>query len=386
MQTRQHLLHPASPGTQRSLVSLHFGTPGARPKAYIQASLHADEVPAMLAAHHLRLRLAALEAEGRICGEVVLLPMANPIGLSQRLLQQGQGRFDFASGENFNRHYADLVAQVADTVEHALGSRAEANVETVRTALREACQRLPADTELHSLRRTLLSLAADADTVLDLHCDNEALLHLYTATPHWPQVQPLAEALGARLTLLATHSGDNPFDEACSMFWPRLREALALRPGLASAPLPDACVAVTVELRGESQVDHALAERDAAALLDYLAWRGVITAQAQRPAKTEGASSSRAPAAEARPLAGSFHVVAPLGGVLVFIADIGQELRKGDTVAEVIDPLSGQVTPLLSPVDGLLYARESRRLAVAGMRVAKVAGNVALRTGPLLSA
>jgi predicted deacylase len=112
----------------------------------------------------------------------------------------------------------------------------------------------------------------------------------------------------------------------------------------------------------------------------------VITAQAQRPAKTEGASSSRAPAAEARPLAGSFHVVAPLGGVLVFIADIGQELHKGDTVAEVIDPLSGQVTPLLSPVDGLFYARESRRLAVAGMRVAKVAGNVALRTGPLLSA
>jgi predicted deacylase len=411
MQTRHHPLHPATPGTQRSLVSLHFGRPGSGPKAYIQASLHADEVPAMLAAHHLRPRLAALEAEGRIRGEIVLVPMANPIGMSQRMLHLSQGRFDLASGENFNRHYADLVDTVADTVADALGAELAANVALVRGALREACERLPADTELQSLRRTLLSLAADADTVLDLHCDNEALLHLYTATPHWPLVQPLAHALGASLTLLATHSGDNPFDEACSMFWPRLSEALAKRPGPARLarllPLPDACVAVTVELRGESQVDHALAERDASALLDYLGWRGMIEGSPKRRVKAARVASgslataalpsalalgaSRVPTPPnssplARPLAGSFPVVAPVGGVLVFIAAIGQELHAGDTVAEVIDPVSGHITALHAPVDGLLYARESRRLAVAGMRVAKVAGHVALRTGNLLSA
>ena len=57
------------PGTQRELVSLHYGTPGsAAGKAYIQASLHADELPGMLTAHHLRRQLAALELEGRIVG------------------------------------------------------------------------------------------------------------------------------------------------------------------------------------------------------------------------------------------------------------------------------------------------------------------------------
>ena len=201
------------------------------------------------------------------------------------------------------------------------------------------------------------------------------------------------------------------------MFWPRLNEALAQRPRPARRapplPLPEACVAVTVELRGESQVDHALAERDASALIDYLGWRGMIEGSPKRRAKSarpqpgsldagallsvttsaaaRSSASSRASAQThvdplARPLAGSFPVVAPVGGVLVFIAAIGQELRAGDTVAEVIDPVSGSVTTLPAPVDGLLYARESKRLAVAGMRVAKVAGHVALRTGKLLSA
>ncbi|MFZ2990266.1 succinylglutamate desuccinylase/aspartoacylase family protein, partial [Ideonella sp.] len=275
MQIRHHPLHAATPGTARELISLHFGTPGSGPKTTIQASLHADEVPAMLVAHHLRHGLARLEAEGRLAGEVVLVPVANPLGLSQRLLQQPIGRFDLASGENFNRHYADLVPAVLAQVEGRLGSDASANVALVRGALRSACAALPADSELASLRRTLLSLAADADTVLDLHCDNEAVLHLYTATPLWPQVAPLAQALQAELTLLATQSGDEPFDEACSMFWPRLSQALAERDPDA-AVLPEACVAITVELRGEAQVDHTLAARDAQGLLDYLAWRGQI--------------------------------------------------------------------------------------------------------------
>jgi predicted deacylase len=51
-----------------------------------------------------------------------------------------------------------------------------------------------------------------------------------------------------------------------------------------------------------------------------------------------------------------------------------------------VDPLSGLVTRLTSPVDGVLYARESRRLATAGARVANIAGREPLRKGKLLSA
>jgi predicted deacylase len=71
----------------------------------IQGSLHADEVPGMLVAHHLRNHLDALEAAGRLTGEVVLVPMANPLGVGQWVLRGFQGRFELHSGENFNRHF-----------------------------------------------------------------------------------------------------------------------------------------------------------------------------------------------------------------------------------------------------------------------------------------
>jgi hypothetical protein len=371
MKTIHHALTQATPGVSIELQSLHFGTPGTGPKATLQAALHADEIPGLLVAHHLRERLAALEAEGRIVGEVVLIPVANPIGLAQRVLQSVEGRFDLASGENFNRHYADLFDTVAAQVDGKLGSAATHNVALIRAALRDAAAALPARNALESLRRTLLGLSIDADIVLDLHCDSQAVLHLYTATPVWPLVEPLARFLGAQAALLADVSGDHPFDEACSTIWPRL----AARFGSAT-PIPSACVAVTVELRGEADVAHEFAARDAQALIDYLGWQGVIS----------GGPTGLPPACcEATPLAGSIPVNAPHAGVIVYLREPGALVSAGERLADLVEPMTGLVTPLLSPVDGVFYARETRRFVPAGAGVLRVAGRAALRQGKLLT-
>ena len=71
------------PGSQRRLQLRRYGAKGQGPKAYIQASLHADETPAMMVAHHLAQLLDAAAERGEIQGEIVLLPYANPIGLAQ---------------------------------------------------------------------------------------------------------------------------------------------------------------------------------------------------------------------------------------------------------------------------------------------------------------
>jgi predicted deacylase len=308
-------------------------------------------------------------------GEIVLVPYANPVGLSQWVLQGHQGRFELGSGENFNRHYADLAPRAAELLEDRMRGGTTPDVAAVRAALRDACAGLPVETELQSLRRSLLGLAIDAEVVLDLHCDNEAVLHLYTAPDLWPEVEPLARLTGSRAALLADDSGDAPFDEACSTVWRRVAAELSRRLGR-RIELPSACVAVTVELRGERDVTHDFATADADQLLQYLAWRGYI----------EGAPSQLpALACEPTPLAGSIPLVAPRGGVLVHVAALGTGLRRGEVVAEIVDPLDGGVTPLTSPVDGLLYAREGRRYVAAGTRVAKVAGREALRSGNLLS-
>jgi predicted deacylase len=371
----RHPLTQGSPGTRRELVSVRFGTPGG-PKAVIQASLHADEIPPMLVAHHLRAALSSLEAQGRVRGEIVLVPYANPIGLAQRFMHGHAGRFDFGVGENFNRHYPDLAPRVAELVIGRLEGNPRADVAIVREAARRACAEQHADHELASLRRTLLGLAVDADLVVDLHCDNDAVMHLYTATPVWPEVEPLARLLGARVALLATSSGDDPFDEACSMLWARVQHQLRERGR--DVELPHACVAITVELRGETDVDHALAERDATALLQYLAVRGFVDVDVPDPLPP--------PAGEALPLAGSVPVVAPAGGVLVYRRPVGAHVRRGEPLADLVDPDGGVATPITSPADGLLYARELRRLVFAGQRIAKIAGHEPVRTGKLLSA
>jgi predicted deacylase len=50
----------------------------------------------MLVAHFLRRELERLDLDGRIRGEVILVPAANPIGLSQIVHGAPFGRFDLA--------------------------------------------------------------------------------------------------------------------------------------------------------------------------------------------------------------------------------------------------------------------------------------------------
>ena len=360
----------AAPGCPRHLTVLRFGTPGARPKAYLQAALHADEVPGMLVLHHLRGMLAQFEQEGAIRGEVVLVPVANPIGLSQQVLGSPLGRFSVADGTNFNRHFPDLFPVVRDEVAARLGPDAPANVEVVRAALATALAAVDAPTATQHLKRTLLALAIDADLALDLHCDGEALLHGYTLQALEGALTPLARLLGMRALLLADDSGDDPFDEAISRPWLRLAQAFPQH------PLPLAGVAATLELRGEADVDHDVARRDARALLDFLALRGVVALPP--PALPE---------AHCRPsaLAASEPIVVPHAGIIAFVRALGDTLGAGDTVAELIDPASGSVTPVVTRAGGLLYARCASRQAVPGKRIAKVAGTHLNRTGRLLS-
>lgn len=371
MQTVLHTLQPSTPGTTHQLTSLHYGTPGPGGKAFIQASLHADEVPGMLVAHHLRERLARAEAEGRMRGEVVLVPAANPPGLGQWLLRGHQGRFHLGTGENFNRGYADLSDAAAKALQGRLGPDARANAAQVRAALRDAVAALPAAGTLESLRKTLYTMAVDADIVLDLHCDGEALLHFYTTPACWPQAEPLARCMGAGAVLLAEHSGGEPFDEACSMVWAQLAQRFG-----AATPIPQGCMAVTIELRGEADVEHALGAQDAAGIEQFLVLRGLIDGPAAEPPPLR---------CEATPLAGSMPLIAPHGGMVVFVRAPGERVQAGDTIADLIDPFTGALTPLKAPVDGLFFARENRRFAVAGMSVGKVAGREARRAGALLS-
>jgi len=68
MQRTDHPLLSPSLGSHKTLTSFHFGQAGRGPKIYIQASLHAEELPGILVAHHLRAMLEAAKAAGHTTG------------------------------------------------------------------------------------------------------------------------------------------------------------------------------------------------------------------------------------------------------------------------------------------------------------------------------
>ena len=371
MHVQKHgLSHPGS-SFQHQLTSLHFGTPGRGKKAYLQAALHADEVPGMLVAQCLRTELQALEDAGKIRGEVVLVPAANPVGLAQAIHGAPFGRFDLSTGTNFNRGFKHVASDLKRSLDGRIGVDAAANVALIRAHAREAVAAWQPATDAEALKKVLLGLAIDADVVLDLHCDNEAVMHLYAGTPLAAQAAPLSAYLGAHALLVALEAGEEPFDEACSRLW----WDLAAHFGPA-CPIAPACFAATVELRGETDVSYALARRDARGLLNFLAHSGVLDVQPD---------SMPAPMCAATPLEGVEPIVAPHAGVLVFLANLGDRLEAGDAVADLIDPVSGATTTLACTRDGVFFARTAHRHLLRGMAVGKIAGPVAFRTGKLLS-
>ncbi|MDT8991678.1 M14 family metallopeptidase [Curvibacter sp. APW13] len=374
MQRQDHPLLSPSLGVQKTLSSFHFGKPGSGTKVYIQASLHAEELPGMLVAHHLRPLLEAADAAGKVVGEVILVPMANPIGLAQRVDHKPMGRFELDTSENFNRHYPDLASAVLPMVRNALGDDGRANVATVRTAMGQYLRQWTPKTELESLRRQLLLLSHDADVVLDLHCDCQGVMHFYTEEACWPQLEPVARFIGSRATLLAKSSGNAPFDECLSGAWWKLADALRAEGN--HAPLPQGCCSTTIELRGEADVHDRWARPDAQALFHYLQYAGVVACE--HPPELPAALC------DATPLAGSETLYAPCPGVVVFAHEAGERVTKGDLMVEIVNPIEQTRTPIHAGVDGVFYAHIRDRYVTTGCELGKIAGKVPFRTGDLL--
>jgi predicted deacylase len=353
------------------LTSFHFGAPGRGKKVYIQAALHADEVPGMLVAQFLKEELGKLENAGKVLGEIILVPAANPIGLSQAIHGAPFGRFDLATGVNFNRAYKHVAKDLKLSLEGKLGTDAAANVALIREHARASVAQWEPKTNADALKKTLLGMAIDADYVLDLHCDNEAVVHIYAGTPLLDRIMPLAAIMGAQAVLVALEAGGEPFDEACSSLWWDLARHFG-----PDYPIPPSCVSTTIELRGEMDVSYAYARQDTQGLLQYLAHQGVLDLPV---------GPLPAPLCEATPLEGVEPITAPHAGVLVFLKKLGDRIEAGEAVADLIDPVSGKTSHLRATTSGVFFASTAHRHLLRGMSVGKIASPVAFRSGSLLS-
>ncbi len=356
-----------APGHTTTLYWYTVGPEDAETKVHMQAALHADEQPGTMAIHHLLPMLRDADAAGKLRARFVLFPSVNPLGLATRVLRRHIGRYDLETGVNYNRRWPDLHAVVADAIQGKLGQDAKNNVAVIRAAVGAWIDAQNPVTAIQKLRLHVLKSAHDADIVLDLHCDDESLMHIFTSPDLMPGLQDLADRMGVAATLTAEDSGGGSFDEVLPNLF---RKAQRANPDV---PVPMACEAATLEYRGQADTFDHFGKLDAQGLFDFFADRSLIDAPTS---------------AQAVPAPGptSFEATEVLRtdrpGLLAYRVELGQTVKAGDVVADLIamdgpDAFLAR-SPITAGTDGFILSRASAKFVPAGAAVAKIVGKAIL--------
>jgi predicted deacylase len=99
----------------------------------------------------------------------------------------------------------------------------------------------------------------------------------------------------------------------------------------------------------------------------------------------EGYGKPDFPDAVHLPLGGADEVFAPLGGVVVWDARLGDHVEAGQVLGHVVDPVSRRRMAVTAPVSGMLFRTELWRSCLRGQSLAHVAGETVVRRGDLLA-
>lgn len=305
------------------------------PRAYLQAALHGGEMPGVAAIDQLMPMLRRCEREARILGDITVVPWANPVGRSQYLIGDLQGRFHLGTRTNFNRDFM-------------LVDRPDAALLPPEADLPTADQRLKA---------RLLALSLGHDIVLDLHCDDEGVPYLYVPAALWPAMADCAAAMGVAAIILWDGASGASFEEA------------AVHPHLqGTADGLGRVVVTTAELRGVGDVDRDLAAHDAQGLYRLLVTRGVV-ADTSMPAV--GAFGGLV-----APIENVDMVAAPKAGVILYDVKPGDRVEAGQRLATIVHAPGeeGGSVDVHAPQAGYILTRRSHRQTRAGEDLVKLVG------------
>ena len=335
MKRETRTLKGDTPGQTYSFEVITFrGADKKAPNAYLQAALHGGEFPGVAAIHFLVPILEAAEKAGQIMGNITVVPMANPIGMSQWLFGEHLGRFDFFSRINFNRSHFALE-----------------NFDT--SSLPKLDDPVPAHLRL---KAELLRLAQPNEIILDLHCDDESEQYAYIPKAYWPGMKDFAVAVGCKAVLLWEGACDHAFDEANA------------HPIISGAASPENRAVTTMEFKGSADVSQEKGKADAKGLYDFLVHRGVIDGKTKiKPASFTG---------HVTPLENVEMISMPEGGMVFYHVEVGDTVKKGAKLATIVTrpgDTSGDMI-VTAPQAGYILTRRALRFLPRGDDLLKLLG------------
>ncbi|MCF4996629.1 succinylglutamate desuccinylase [Pseudomonas syringae] len=361
---RRNISLPAlSPGCSYELAVFSFGAANDGKSIYLQAGLHADEHPGLLVLQHLLIQLLELDAQGKIKGQVTVVPYANPLGMAQRMFDSVLGRFDLTNGENFNRNFPDCSRFISEQIK--VGSRRSSS-EWKRCFATHLASVKPS-TPAAFLKLELTKMAMKHDIVLDLHCDSDCVSHLYASHAQQDQAVKLATALNVPVVLLEPDDvGGHAFDNVYCSAWHELEVNHAITSGKRG-------FSATVELRGKADINDRLAQADAAGLLRFMCEEGIIVDAAAAHPKSQTTLT------QTFSLVATSHIPSPTVGIVVYKKNPGDSVNEGEVIAEVVhldSDIIGERIPVHSDTDGVLVIRQAPGLVRPGQRLALIASTI----------
>ena len=369
MKLTHHNIQGDTPSSHFQIPVYEFGDKNAPHKIYLQAGMHADEHPGMLVLNHLMDSLEAAEAAGNLNAYFVILPVVNPLGLVHITHHAHRGRYHLTNGLNYNRGWPDFAKMIlADTSVCAkFGDDAASNKKLVRDWIANWLATTTPITALEKQRHIVMRHCFDADMVLDLHCDDMALNHIYIVPQNIPRYQGLSDRLGSVATLLAEDSGGGSFDEVWSGLWISLQDALP------DHAWPDPVLSATLEYRGQADVYDDIAKQDAINLHDFFCDEDLIASAPSTPL---------APACTPTALNACEIVRVTSSGLIAYHVSLGDVVKTGDIIADLIS-LDGTAparerTPIYAGTDGIVFSMLQSKYVWPGTSIAKIAGTSAL--------
>ncbi|NRD75420.1 succinylglutamate desuccinylase/aspartoacylase family protein [Shewanella sp. VB17] len=288
------------------------------PSVYIQANVHGAEVQGNAVIYQLMKRLE----QYNICGDITLVPLANPLGINQKSGEFTLGRFDPITGVNWNREYLAHDIDLVDWYQNNKTLNDTDLIHAYKKCLLESCQsRLQSEwgiTTGHQQAVMLQSMAHQADIVLDLHTGPKSCKHLYC-----PQYDVQAASyFSIPYTLLIPNDFGGAMDESIFCPWWQLSEHMKSTGREMDVPVS----AFTLELGSQENIHLEDALADAMGILAYLSHRGVIAE------KVEPVDMPR----YACHLTDYKKYHSPLGGMVEYLAKVGEPLAAKEPLANIL--------------------------------------------------
>ena len=301
-------------------------------KAYLQSNLHGAEISGNAVIYQLIEFLMSLDSS-QLIGEIWLVPVCNPVGVSQRSHHFSPGRYNLYDGEDWNRIFWDFEKQGEDILGFAK-SHIHLDADTIKVNYRKAIAssfakelaRINAPScrpysELY--RYQLQSLCLDADCVLDLHSStNQSLDYLYCFSS---RVESAKAFLLDRAILMDEYDGD-AFDEAFLKPWLALEKMLG---ELGSASEFDV-ESWTLELGSGMELNPESVARGLRGIKNYLATKGLLKIDGFPLPETAAHQVIFTPKKSVK------KYYAPAGGMIQNRVQLGSFVKKGDRLYQIL--------------------------------------------------